>query len=295
MGYAIDCVISGAPRLGEGLVWDDGDQLLWWVDITGGIIHSYDVEKNHLSDFDFGEQVGSVGRRDTEGLVVAAQSGFWFFNPETGKKTPITDPESHIPENRFNDGTIDPAGRFWAGTMKDGGTPSQQGHFYLLDTDLSVQKWNRPFFTCNGLAFSPDGSTMYFSDSNRDVRTLWKCAYDTETGERGNAEIFVDTNGLQGRPDGGTVDADGCYWMAGVGGWQIYRITPQGRIDMTIDVPVEKPTKPMFGGKNRDILFVSSIGFGLTPGEEAAQPDAGGLFAITNLGITGLPQPRFMG
>lgn len=83
--------------------------------------------------------------------------------------------------------------------------------------------------------------------------------------------------------------------MAGVGGWQIYRITPDGKIDMTIDVPVEKPTKPMFGGADLDTLFVSSIGFGLTPGSEAQQPEAGGLFAISGLGITGLPQPRFAG
>lgn len=295
MSYSIDCVVPGAARLGEGLVWDIQDQLLWWVDITGGIIHSYDPVQQQLQNFHFGEQVGSIGRRQAGGLVVAAQSGFWFFNPETGEKSPISDPEADIPENRFNDGTIDPAGRFWAGTMKDGGTPEKQGNFYLLDTDLSVQKWNQTVFTTNGLAFSPDGETMYFSDSNRAVRTIWKCAYDVDTGQASAAETFLDTHALAGRPDGGTVDAEGCYWMAGVGGWQIYRITPDGNIDMTIDVPVEKPTKPMFGGAGLDTLFVSSIGFGLTPGSEAQQPEAGGLFAISDLGITGLPQPRFAG
>ena len=295
MGYQIDIAVSGAPRLGEGLVWDDGDQLLWWVDITGGLIHSYDVLDQTHASYDFGEAVGSIGRCSSGGLVVAAKTGFYFFDPATGTKTAISDPEANVPENRFNDGTVDPTGRFWAGTMKDGGEPKQQGRFYLLDHDLSVKAWDMPFYTTNGLAFSPDGKIMYCSDSNRAVRTIWRCDYDLDTGTPSNAQLFLDTHNLAGRPDGGTVDSDGCYWMAGVGGWQIYRITPDGKIDMTIDVPVEKPTKPMFGGRNRDILFVSSIGFDLTPNTEADQPEAGALFAISGLNITGLEQPRFSG
>ncbi len=295
MGYQIDIAVSGAGRLGEGLVWDDEDQLLWWVDITGGLIHSYDISSRSNTSYDFGEPVGSIGRREAGGLVVAAKSGFYFFDPASGQKTPIADPEADIAENRFNDGTVDPAGRFWAGTMKDGGEPNRQGCFYLLDHDLSVRPWDQVLYTTNGLAFSADGGTMYFSDSNRAVRTIWQCDYDVDTGTPSSPRLFFDTAALAGRPDGGTVDSDGCYWMAGVGGWQIYRITPDGNIDMTIDVPVEKPTKPMFGGANRDILFVSSIGFDLTAGTEADQPEAGALLAITGLNITGLPQPRFAG
>ena len=295
MGYQIDIAVSGTARLGEGLVWDDEDQLLWWVDITGGLIHSYDISSRSNTSYDFGEPVGSIGRREAGGLVVAAESGFYFFDPASGQKTPIADPEADIAENRFNDGTVDPAGRFWAGTMKDGGEPNEQGCFYLLDHDLSVRPWDQVLYTTNGLAFSADGGTMYFSDSNRAVRTIWQCDYDVDTGTPSSPRLFFDTAALDGRPDGGTVDSDGCYWMAGVGGWQIYRITPDGNIDMTIDVPVEKPTKPMFGGANRDILFVSSIGFDLTAGTEADQPEAGALLAITGLNITGLPQPRFAG
>ena len=295
MGYQIDIAVSGAGRLGEGLVWDDEDQLLWWVDITGGLIHSYDISNRTNTSYDFGEPVGSIGRREAGGLVVAAKSGFYFFDPASGQKTPIADPEADIAENRFNDGTVDPAGRFWAGTMKDGGEPNRQGCFYLLDLDLSVRPWDQVLYTTNGLAFSTDGSTMYFSDSNRAVRTIWQCDYDVDTGTPSSPRLFFDTAALAGRPDGGTVDSDGCYWMAGVGGWQIYRITPDGNIDMTIDVPVEKPTKPMFGGANRDILFVSSIGFDLTAGTETDQPEAGALLAITGLNITGLPQARFAG
>ena len=295
MSVEISTIVAGAERLGEGAVWDTEDQRLWWVDILGGLIHCYNPEDNSNQSFAFGEPVGCIARREKGGLVVAAKSGFWFFDPLTGQKTQITDPEADVPENRFNDGTVDPAGRFWAGTMKDGGEPKQQGKFYLLDTDLTLTKMDKLVYTTNGLAFSPDGNTMYFSDSNNLTRTIWSCSYDSANGLTGKIETFFDTSQVAGRPDGGTVDAEGCYWMAGVSGWQIYRISQQGELLFTLDVPVEKPTKPMFGGKNLDILYLTSIGFGLTAGSEAKQPDAGGLFAITGLGITGLAQTRFKG
>jgi len=116
---------------------------------------------------------------------------------------------------------------------------------------------------------------------------------DTTTGEPSNKRVFFDTNGMNGRPDGGTVDADGCYWYAGVGGWEVVRITPEGKVDQVIEVPVEKPTKPMFGGKDLDVLYVTSLSQGLSPDRE--QPQAGSLFAITGHGALGVPEARFAG
>ncbi len=115
------------------------------------------------------------------------------------------------------------------------------------------------------------------------------------SGEIGERRVFVDTHGLAGRPDGGTVDADGCYWMAGIGGWQLVRFTPKGVVDMIVDLPVEKPTKPAFGGADLGTIYVTSIGGGLSEGTEARQPQAGGLFALRVPGVQGLPQPRFAG
>ena len=154
---------------------------------------------------------------------------------------------------------------------------------------------NKTVYTTNGMTFSPDGQTMYFSRQQQADPQHLVVRYDIATGKPGPAELFFDTRQVAGRPDGGTVDAEGCYWMAGVGGWQIYRISPEGELLFTLDVPVEKPTKPMFGGQNLDVLYLTSIGFGLTEGTEDSQPDAGGLFAITGLGVAGLPQPRFKG
>lgn len=289
----IECVVSSRSQLGEGAVWDDRAAILWWVDISAGLIHRFDPGTGKNETFDFGEPVGCVAVRETGGLVVAAKSGFWFFDPVTGAKEPIADPELHLPENRFNDGATDMQGRFWAGSMKDAGAPEPAGTFYRLDTDLTVTPWRDGFYTTNGLAFSPDGRTMYFSDSNPLVRTIWAADYDTETGMPGKPRLFFDTRAVAGRPDGATVDSDGCYWQAGVSGWQLYRITPAGKVDRVIDMPVEKPSRPMFGGPRLDTLYVTSLSLGLTPGR--AQPDAGSLFAITGLGVSGLPQPCFQG
>ena len=295
MVVVIDCVAPTRSRTGEGAVWDERLNVLWWVDIPAGIIHRFDVASGRNSGVEFGEPVGCLAVREQGGLVLAAKSGFWFFDPATGSREHIADPESHLPDNRFNDGATDSRGRFWAGTMKDGKPAERRGAFYRLDGDLRVTCWRDGFYTTNGLAFSPDGGRMYFSDSNSDVRTIWSSEYDPGTGVPGKPEVYFDTGPVAGRPDGGTVDADGCHWQAGVGGWQLYRISPGGDVLRTVDVPIEKPTKPMFGGSGFNILFVTSIGDGLTSGTERLQPDAGGLFAITGLGVKGVPQTRFAG
>ena len=289
----VECVVPSRSQVGEGAVWDDRDQVLWWVDIPAGLIHRFSPSSGRNTTIDYGEPVGCLAVREAGGLVLATKSGFCFFDPDSKKRQPITDPEAHLAMNRFNDGATDIMGRFWTGSMKDGGSPERMGRFYCLDSSLQVTPWKDGFFTTNGLAFSPDGRTMYFSDSNKAVRTIWRTSYDPDTGIPGEPDVFFDTRSVAGRPDGATVDADGCYWQAGIDGWQLYRITPAGRVDMTVDLPVERPSRPMFGGRNLDTLFVTSLGVGLSAGQD--QPEAGSLFAISGLGVQGLPQTRFKG
>lgn len=288
----VECVLDIKAGTGEGAVWDVRDAALWWCDIPAGALYRYDPRSGSNEHHDLGEPLGCFALRERGGLVVALQSGFWFYDPKSREKTPITDPEADRPANRFNDGATDPRGRFWAGTMKNKGDPERTGAFYRLDPDLTTTRWKDGIFTTNGQTFSPDGRTYYFSDTNRDVRTIWAADYDLDSGQPTNERVFFDSRVVAGRPDGGTVDADGCYWMAGVGGWQVVRITPQGAVDRIVEMPIERPTKPMFGGETLDELYVTSIG---TPEPDPKQPQAGGLFRIRGLGVQGLPQTRFAG
>ncbi|MEM9524180.1 MAG: SMP-30/gluconolactonase/LRE family protein [Pseudomonadota bacterium] len=289
----ITCVARTGSAVGEGAVWDDRAQCLWWVDIPAGFVYRFDPETGENRRHAIGEPVGCLAVRASGGLVLATRTGFWFFDPETGRRTPIADPEAHLPGNRFNDGATDAQGRFWAGTMATDRSAEPAGSLYRLDPDLTVTRWKGGFATPNGLAFSPDGTRMYFSDSAPERRTIWVSDYDGDAGLPGEPAVFLDMSGMPGRPDGGTTDADGCYWQAGIDGWRLYRISPGGEVLSILDMPVEKPTKPMFGGPSLDTLFVTSIGGGLT--DPSAQPDAGGLFAITGLHVRGRAQTPFGG
>ena len=287
MSVQITCVAPIRNRLGEGAVWDEDQACLWWVDISAGLLHCLHTRTGDVETIYWGEPVGCLAVRAQGGLVLGAKSGFWLFDPRTGTREHIHDPEPDRPLNRFNDGTTDAQGRFWVGTLEEGGNGAPGGSFYCLDADLSVRRWKAGFHTINGLAFSPDGERMFFSDSHPSVRTLWAAQYVQETGTPGDAEVLMNTKDLAGRPDGGTVDAEGCYWMAGVGGGQLYRLSPQGALLRIVDLPISKPTKPMFGGPDLDVLFVTSIG--------GPSDLDGGLFAVTGLGVAGVPQTKFAG
>lgn len=289
----VDCVLDAGAEIGEGPVWSVAEQRLYWVDIDAGVLHRFDPASATDQTWQLPEAIGCVALRRGTGLVVALRRGFALFDPGSGALERLTDPEPDKPDNRFNDGTVDPAGRFWAGTMRSKpGDPAADGALYRLDADLHCTRVADGFWTINGLAFSPDGRTLYLSDSNPRVRTIWACDYDVEDGVATNRRVFATTHDLAGRPDGGAVDADGCYWMAGVGGWQLVRFTPAGKVDRIIDMPIAMPTKIAFGGPRLDTLYVTSIGGGGEP--ERVGRQAGGLFAV-HAGVTGIEMPAFAG
>ena len=299
MTPAVDCVLDIRAALGEGAIWSVREQALYWVDIVGGTLNRFDPASGANRHWDMGRPIGCFALKRTGGLVVALADGFHHFDPDGGALTAIHDPEPDKPGNRFNDGTVDHQGRFYAGTMPIAGPSAErgpEGTLYRLDADESVTTVRGDLFVVNGLAFSPDGRTAYLSDSYPERQTIWAHDYDPDTAAWTNARVFFDARAVDGRPDGGAVDAEGCYWMAGVGGWQLVRITPAGDVDMIIPMPVEKPTRIAFGGADLGTLYVTTIGSaGITRGSEDKQPQAGSLFALTVPGVKGVPMPDFDG
>ena len=290
----VDCVLDAKALVGEGAMWDEREQRLWWVDIEGRKLQRFDPATGANDSWTMPSRIGCFVFREAGGLVVALEDGFAFFDPAAGAIEPIADPEADKPGNRFNDGTPDPAGRFMAGTMPLG-ERLPVAAIWRLDGELQIEKMVDGLKVSNGMAFSPDGRSFYWSDSDPSVQTIWQARYDAASGAMGERRVFAVTNDLAGRPDGGTIDADGGYWMAGVGGWQLVRFTPAGKVDRIIDFPAEKPSKIAFGGRELDTLYVTTIGAAPTPGTEDRQPHAGGLFALRVPGIKGLPVWRFAG
>lgn len=288
----IERIVAEPAKLGESPVWSVAEQKLYWVDIDGRALHRFDPSSGRDENWPMPEEIGCIATRRDHRMLLALRNGFANFDPRTGDLVRLLDPEADKPDNRFNDGTTDSKGRFWAGTMRMG-TPGErpEGAFYRLDADLGCHRMIDGFWTTNGLAFSPDGRTLYMSDSNAKVRTVWAFDYDPDAGVPSNRRVFVDTSGMAGRPDGGACDADGCYWMAGIGGGELVRFTPAGAIDRTIRVPCRTPTKIAFGGRGLDVIYMTSL---QKAGEEP-DPLAGCLFAITGTGVTGVEVPPFAG
>jgi len=289
----LECVLDAKAQVGECPTWHQGEQRLYWVDAKGGRINRFDPATGENEMRDLGVLIGSFGFRRDGGLVAATKHGFCYLDFQTGDLTAIADPEADRPETTFNDGRTGPGGQFFAGSMGDPILLDRLDHvLYRLDPDGTVTPLVGGMGTSNGLAFSPDGKTLYHSDSLPVVRTIWAWDHDPATGAIENRRVFVDTHHLPGRPDGGCVDAEGFYWSALVDGWQVVRFDPDGKLERVLSIPVQKPSMPCFGGPDLDTLFVTSIGNGGTVAMAPDQPLAGGIFACQP-GMKGLPEPVF--
>ncbi|WP_226781579.1 SMP-30/gluconolactonase/LRE family protein [Oceaniglobus trochenteri] len=289
----VDCVVDVGATLGEGAIWSVAEQALWWVDIAGKRLHRHDPARGENASWDMGMPAGCLALRANGRVVVALTEGFHEFDPATGHLQFLSGPRPAERGHRFNDGSVDHRGRFLAGTMPlTGPTPEDSsGTLYSFDGTAPARRVMDGFHTINGLAFSPDGRTAYVSDSFPDVRLIWAHDYDPDDGAWSNRRLFFDTRAVAGRPDGAAIDTDGCYWMAGVGGGHLLRLTPEGRIDMDIPMPVARPTRPAFGGPDMRTLYCTSIG----AADDPAQPQAGGVFALTVPGVQGVPLPVMEG
>ncbi|MHA1566247.1 MAG: SMP-30/gluconolactonase/LRE family protein [Alphaproteobacteria bacterium] len=288
---SVECVLDGQADLGEGPVWDPARQLLWWVNITAPSVNRFDPATGQNEAIAVPDLVGALALREQGGLVLALRDGFYGFDPDSGVADLITKPDTGNPGNRFNDGKCDRQGRFWAGTMDhDEKTPS--GDLYRLSPDGEVKRFPAGFVVTNGLGWSPDNKTMYFTDSAG--RTIYAYDFDLATGEMENRQVFARIEADGGFPDGLTVDGDGFVWGAHWDGWRVTRYVPTGRIERVVDLPVPRVTSCAFGGAGFDILYITSARVGLDGSALAKAPLSGGIFAVqTN--AKGLPEPLFVG
>ncbi len=267
------------------------EQRLYWVDIKRRLIHRFDPATGKDESWATPEDVGSLAVREKGGLIVALKTGFYFFDLETGTATPAALPLGEPPHNRFNDGKTDRQGRFWAGTMDDNQKLTTGGLFRLTPT-LDCKQMVRDICCSNSLCWSPDSRTMYYACSGQQL--VWAWDFEPASGEISNRRVFAAIGEKRVVPDGATVDADGYVWIAMWGGWSVVRYDPKGRIDRVVDMPVQQPTCPMFGGPGLDVMYVTSASIGLDPQELDRQPQAGSLFAV-DVGVKGLPEARFKG
>lgn len=286
-----EIVLDAQAALGEGPVWDEQRQQLLWLDILPGAVHRLDPATGSDDVFHVGKPVGAAGLRRGGGLVLAVEDGFALLGEDWQRLGQVAVIEHPGPRARFNDGNCDPAGRFLAGTMAYDQTPGA-AFLYRLDPDLSVTRLLDGVTISNGLAWTADGATLYYIDSPAQAVDAFD--YDAEAGQLSNRRRLIDIPASAGLPDGMTVDADGCLWVALYGGSAVRRYTPGGRLDLTLSFPVTNVTCPVFGGSTFDVLYVTTARDGLDGRQLAAQPHAGAVFAI-DVSSSGLPGRRFDG
>lgn len=275
---AVKLVINSKSRLGEGPSWDADKELLYWVDILGKKVHRYDPAKHENNTVELSQAPGTIAPRETGEVILAMENGFYFYNWISEELEPIDDPEKHLPYNRFNDGKCDPAGRFWAGTTDEEGI-NGNGALYCLDVDLNVEKKVSGVSTSNGIAWSPDFSSMYYIDTP--TMQVVRYSYYVKTGEIKNPEVVISFKDEEGIPDGMTIDEEGMLWIAHWGGGKVSRWNPEtGDKIEEIPVPAVNVTSCVFGGKHRNELFITTARTGTSNGDLEKFPYSGGLFKV---------------
>jgi sugar lactone lactonase YvrE len=288
----IENVFKSQNKLGEGPLWNVAEQALYWLDIRQNQVERYQPEQGLHQTTTLDLAITVLGLREQGGFVFASNRGFGFWDGSSRLYDLVGNPEDDKPYNRFNDGSVDPVGRFWAGTMYEGPEVDEvpEGRLYRLDSNHRINVMETGLTISNGIDWSPDHRTMYLADTLR--RTIYAYDYDPTSGEIANRRVFIQTEDTQGLPDGLTVDSQGFVWSASWGGWKVCRFDPQGRLERTIRMPVEYPTSMEFGGKDLKDLYITSAWTALSEEQRHAQPEAGDLFRI-RLDISGLPAYRF--
>ena len=283
-----EVAVSAQCQLGEGPVWDPDRGLLWWVDLLAGSVHAIDPSTGARTRFDAGDAVGAVGLTRGGGLVLALADSFALAGADGQDLARVPGFTIDRTAIRFNDGKPDPWGNFIAGTMAWDESGNPPGSLYRLAPDGVVTELFGDVGLSNGLDWNDDQNLFYYSDTN--IGRVDVFDTDPDTGALSGRRPFVTVP----EPDGLTLDAEGCVWLALWGSGELRRYTPDGRLDTVVRLPAWQVTSAAFGGPDLGTLFITTAREGLTPAEQAEQPQAGDIFACTP-GVTGRPPFLFAG
>lgn len=262
---------------GEGPVWDERNNNLYWVDLLAGTIYQGNIKTGQLSKKNVRQPLGSIALRESGGIVLAAHEGFGFTDMNEDAVIELfNNPQPFFPETRFNDGKVDPLGNFVAGTMTFAGD-KPIGSLFLLKPDRSVKCIEKDLLLSNGVDWSPDGTTCYLADTN--AHCIYAYHYDIKNGGISNRKKFIEFKDNEW-PDGLCVDAGGNLWVAMWAGSSIMKFNVNGQLTDTIKLPVTHPTSCCFGGNDLSILFITTSKLVLSANQKSQQPWAGMILSI---------------
>ena len=289
-----ELVVDSHCIIGEGPVWDERTGKLYFIDILGRSMYSFDGEKID-GKIVFDQSLGFAVLREEGGVVAGLQKGYYFADFDGSEAVQVVDPEEGREDGRFNDGKVDPYGRVWGGTMPTSldtgyGEAGPDSAVYCMYPDKTVKTMLTGVIQGNGLAWSKDNKKFYFVDTQKVC--IQEFDYDIEKNELSNGRVCVDVPNEDGIPDGMTIDDEGMLWLALWGGSCVKRYDPAtGEILATVELPAINVTSCCFGGENMDELYITTASLNT---DLEKYPHAGGVFKVKP-GVTGAVSYRFKG